>query len=128
LSWVYSQTTGELRRSGAAGILDGPEEFGYSGNGVGKNNPERQDQRGVGPIPRGLWRILEPRDTDTHGPYVLPLTPDPTTATFGRSGFLIHGDSAAHLGEASEGCIILPRKMRRVIWESDDHELTVIAR
>ena len=39
----------------------------------------------------------------------MPLIPSPTNEMFGRSEFLIHGDSLEHPGAASEGCIILPR-------------------
>lgn len=43
----------------------------------------------------------------------------------GRSGFLIHGDSIAHTGQASHGCIILPRSVREQIAASGDDELEV---
>jgi hypothetical protein len=32
-----------------------------------------------------------------------------------RSGFLIHGDSFSHPGDASDGCIILSRPEREAI-------------
>ena len=44
----------------------------------------------------------------------------------GRSGFLIHGDSTRHPGEASNGCIIVGPKHRKAIWESNDKEVVVI--
>jgi len=64
-------------------------------------------------------------DTVTHGPYVLPLTPSLNNQMFGRSGFLIHGDSVVNPGTASEGCIILPRAVRQQIWGAGDHVLQV---
>ena len=109
---------------GTGGLL----AIGYSGApGIGKNNPVQQDVEDVGPIPQGLYRIQAPVDTVTHGPYVLPLTPDPANEMFGRAGFLIHGDSVVDPGTASKGCIILPRFARQRIWESPDHVLTVVA-
>lgn len=122
--WV--QLRGEMYRDG---------QFigsGYSGHGLGINNPNLQHERSVGPIPCGKWRIAELLEhTDSHGPYVLRLEPEPGTETFGRAGFLVHGDllnAAAHPNEASLGCIILGPGIRKAIWESGDRELTVVAK
>ena len=98
----------------------------YSGKGAGKNNPELQDRHNVGPIPRGLYTIDDPCDTENHGPYVLGLTPDAENEMCGRSAFLIHGDSVSRPGTASKGCIILPRKVRETIWQSCDRQLEVV--
>lgn len=100
--------------------------IGYSGRYPdGKNKPEMMKVKDVGPIPTGIYKIGEPVDTVTHGPYVLPLTPDPGNEMFGRSGFLIHGDSVLHPGTASEGCIVLPRNIREMMWNSPDHVVKV---
>jgi Protein of unknown function (DUF2778) len=118
--WFYSQKTGCLSR-------DGLEiAHGYSGHGDGKNSPDAQSIANYGPIPRGEWSIGEPFDTSTHGPYVMRLTPQGGTNTYGRSGFLIHGDAKHDPGNASQGCIILNRATRENIWKSDDHEITVV--
>lgn len=100
---------------------------GYSGGGRGKNRPDYQSVADVGPIPQGNWTItaLTVEETD-HGPYVLHLAPCENTNTFGREGFLIHGDSLEHPGEASKGCIILPRSIRERIWQSNDRSVQVI--
>ena len=105
---------------------------GYSGaDGITKNNPEYQDIHDEGPIPQGYWDITGPPiDTSTHGPFVLHLFPEVNTSVFGRSGFLIHGDSVLHPGKASEGCIIMPLATRQAIWAAcqatGDHRLRVI--
>jgi hypothetical protein len=99
---------------------------GYSGAGDGKNNPAKQEVQCVGPIPVGTYTIEAPIDTKTHGPYAMHLTPDPKNEMFGRSAFMIHGDSVVHPGTASEGCIILPRAVREQIWASGDRTLEVI--
>jgi hypothetical protein len=44
---------------------------------------------------------------------------------FGRCGFFCHGDSIAHPGHASDGCIIQDLTTRHRMWSSGDHELDV---
>ena len=63
------------------------------------------------------------------GLYVIRLEPKPATVTFGRNGFLIHGDLIENPGAqmASEGCIILARMVRIEMWNEPDHDLTVVA-
>lgn len=119
--WTYSQTDGRVTKEGV-GIL----ATGYSGRDDGKNNAAMEDVKNKGPIPRGRYTIGAPRDTKTHGPYVLPLTPDLGNELHGREGFLIHGDNLEFPGTASEGCIVLPRFARERLWESLDHELQVV--
>ncbi len=121
-AWTYSQKSGDLDQDG------NKIATGYSGAGTGKNNPKMQEVHNVGPIPQGDWTISGPPvDTKTHGPFVLKLTPTPETETFGRSGFLMHGDSKEHPGTASQGCIIVPRTVREQVWKSGDHDLKVVA-
>lgn len=121
-AWTYAQKSGELQQDGK------PVATGYSGSGAGKNNPAHQNVPNVGPIPQGDWTIAgPPADTADHGPYVLKLHPAAATETFGRSGFLVHGDSKEHPGCASHGCVILPRAVREQVWNSGDRELEVLA-
>jgi len=102
VQWTYHQNTGELTLAGEV------VAHGYSGRGEGRNNSEFQFVRNVGPIPAGLWML---GDVGTSkGPLTIRLHPCAGTETKGRSGFLIHGDNAA--GDASHGCIILPRYAR----------------
>jgi Protein of unknown function (DUF2778) len=122
LAWTYVQKTGELQQDGKH-VADG-----YSGAGAGKNNPALENVRDVGPIPQGEWTIAGPPvDTQQHGPYVLTLKPAADTQTFGRSGFLLHGDSKESPGCASHGCVIMPRPVREQVWKSGDVELEVVA-
>jgi len=121
-AWTYSQETGELQHDGQH------VSNGYSGAGVGKNNPEMQNVVNIGPIPRGEWTISgPPANTNDHGPYVLRLEPAANTQTFGRSGFLMHGDSKESPGCASHGCVILPRAVREEVWNSGDRKLEVLS-
>lgn len=119
---TYVQRTGNLYRDGS--LLG----TGYSGHGPGRNVPEQQNVHSVGPIPAGLWTVFgPPYDTETHGPYVMRLLPDPATDTFGRSGFLMHGDAIAAPGTASLGCIVMERPIRQAVWESGVRQLRVVA-
>ena len=121
-TWTYAQKTGELQQDGHH------VSTGYSGAKEGKNNPAMENVPNVGPIPRGDWTISGPPvDSKDHGPYVLKLNPAPSTETHGRSGFLMHGDSKAHPGSASHGCVILPRAVREEVWQSGDRDLEVVA-
>jgi hypothetical protein len=121
--WDYEQISGKLLADNGDIVA-----IGYSGHGDGKNNPDMEHVADVGPIPVGIYTIETPRDTDSHGPYVLPLTPSPANTMFGRSGFLIHGDAVHAPGTASEGCVILAHTVREQIWESGDHRLNVVSR
>lgn len=119
--WRFSQRRGDfIRPDGSTAAV------GYAGNGLGKNNPEMQHVQGVGPLPRGRYRMRPPINTPTHGPYVIWLDPAPTNEMFGRSAFGIHGDSVKHPGTASLGCVCVARAARVEAWESGDHELEVV--
>ena len=119
--WIYEQLTGRLI-SPAGGLM----ATGYSGAGSGKNNPTEENVQNVGPIPEGWYDIEQPEDSPTHGPFALRLLPDVGNNMFGRSEFLIHGDSIERPGQASEGCIIMPRFAREAIWNGGDHRLQVV--
>src|SRR5947207_3074305 len=111
--WTYSQSTGELVHNGELVAK------GYSGHGDKKNQPEEQVHL-HGPLPRGGYHINPAYDDPHKGPIVMHLLPRHDNQMFGRAGFLIHGDSMLHPGEASEGCIVLPRDVRRRISECPD--------
>src|SRR6266545_322111 len=109
--FVYVQKTGKL-------LLNGKEiGCGYSGHGDGVNNPAKEKEKDVGPIPAGLWTIGPAFKHDTKGPLVMRLTPDGHKA-HGRDGFMIHGDNKKMDNSASEGCIILGPEVRKKIAES----------
>lgn len=124
--WTWDQSSGRLFRDGKL------VSSGYAGKGRGKNNPTLQGVVGVGPIPRGKWRIGAPYNSKSVGPYALPLEAidskigDDKHDETGRGAFRIHGDSIRAPGTASRGCIVLPRAVREAIWRSGDRELTVV--
>lgn len=120
--WKYEQTTGRLTNS--AGKL---VATGYAGKGVHKNKHESQHIVGEGPLPVGRYRINAPRTSKKTGPYAMDLTPAAENVMFGRSAFQMHGDSIKAPGTASSGCIIMPRNIRELVWNSGDHEIEVVA-
>jgi hypothetical protein len=123
MGWKYSQTTGQLVNPAGSGV-----GLGYSGCGEGLNSPAQQAVACVGPIPQGDWEIgAFFDDLGGKGPIVAHLTPAAGTETFGRSGFMVHGDNAAGDHTASEGCVILPRVLREQLMASSDRTLTVTA-
>lgn len=90
MPWTYSQSTGELRRSG---ILVGT---GYSGAGAnaasGRNNPSMENIPNHGPIPTGQYQISAAYNHPQKGPMSMTITPVGHNA-LGRSGFMIHGNT-----------------------------------
>jgi RHS repeat-associated protein len=117
-SCAYSQSSGVMVCSFAQNeytVLPG-----YSGTGAGRNNPDMQQVRNVGPIPRGTYHTATYTGThlkSTPNSPVLALVPDPgndMSATDGgdRAGFLIHMDNP-RTHDASKGCIVLPRDSDR---------------
>ncbi len=110
---TYSQSTGKfaLKSSVRGDLLF--EASGYAGKGVGKNNPDLEHVKSVGPLPRGAYSVNVPRPHPRLGPVAMRLVAHQTK--YGRGGFYIHGDSREHPGEASTGCIILPRHVREAV-------------
>lgn len=97
---IYHQQSGKLYDEGTlVGI-------GWAGHLDGKNNPDMQDIKGIGPLPQGLYTVNDPVDNTHLGPLAFPLTPHPENFMFGRNSFFIHGASSSHPALSSDGCII----------------------
>lgn len=95
----------------------------YSGHGEGRNNPDMEGHKGVGPIPRGMYRIGKPRNSERTGRYIMDLFAVGHDC-HGRDAFQLHGNNKTN--DASNGCIILsPRQSREEIWNTGDTELEV---
>jgi Protein of unknown function (DUF2778) len=120
--WNFKQSTGQMRDAGGKEIA-----VGWAGQREGKNNPTMQGVAGVGPLPQGQYTIGEPHESPHTGPYTMDLTPDPSNNMLGRSVFRIHGAAFEHPELSSEGCIIMPRYVREMIWNSGDHTIEVVA-
>ncbi|MCG7365869.1 DUF2778 domain-containing protein [Pantoea sp. ACRSH] len=118
--WTYKQSTGELFKDGKL------IEKGYSGVLTNKNNPDREQVRGMGPIPRGKWRIG--RHTSSKGPLTITLVHVSGNAyrrdmnTFRMHGERVHGVP----GFASEGCIIMSHVTRLLVSKDIGATLEVV--
>lgn len=111
------------QQSGETYIDDEFEGIGYSGTGVGRNNPDEEGTENVGPIPRGRYIVGPAHDHPKLGPIVFNLDPFEHDA-LGRSAFRIHGDNISH--DASHGCIILGRSLREKIRDTNQQKLMVL--
>jgi hypothetical protein len=121
MPWYYEQNTGRLLTPTGHLLA-----IGYSGFGIGKNNPDLESVHDIGPIPIGNWQTNPPKDHPTLGPCAIPLQPAPGNKAFGRSNFYIHGNLPDRHQDASHGCIIMSRYARDRIAESLDKILTVL--
>ena len=80
--WKYEQESGAIIRPDGSLLA-----VGYSGRVPGgRNNPDKQCEKNVGPIPRGYYTI-DPPASKPKKPYYMPLTPNPGTDTCGRDAF-----------------------------------------
>ena len=122
MTWEYHQSSGFIYHDGVL-----VSDKGYSGKKPEQNQHDKQDVKGRGPIPVGKYTLQGgPFKHHKTGAYTIRLHPVPSNEMFGRDNFMIHGDSEKHPGEASEGCIILPKSIRQQIWQSGDHEIEVV--
>ncbi len=119
-SWTYKQSTGELFKDGKL------IETGYSGSLTNKNNPDREHVRGMGPIPRGTWKIG--RTGTSKGPLTITLLHVSGNA-YNRDmrTFRIHGDKRVGIaGFACEGCIIMSNSTRLLVSKDTGSVLEVV--
>jgi len=121
VSFTYEITTGRLYDP--QGVLLG---VGYSGASQYRNDATAQSLKALGPIPAGSYIVCQPVDSPVHGPFAMPLNPDPGNLMWNRDGFMLHGDSVRAPGTASEGCVIMSRDVREAVWASLDHVLEVV--
>ena len=124
--WKFEIKTGRLFDPYTGKVL----WQGYAGGNcgkdpIGKNNPDYIKVKSVGPLCPGVYTFGTPVAQSHLGPFAIPLTPDPSNEMYGRSDFYCHGDTTPS-GNASEGCIILPRWVRDQMWASKIHTLEVV--
>lgn len=108
------------QNSGILTLGDKRVTVGYSGAPGHLNRTESESLSNRGPIPRGWYTIslVYPRHPKI-GSNCAVLTPDKANNMFGRSAFMIHGDSIATPGRASEGCIVVDSKTRSMLRLND---------
>ena len=118
--YQYNQQTGQFFDDGGVILWNG-----YSGHGIGRNNPAQERTPNIGPIPKGIYYIDKAFDQiPGKGPCIMHLWPIRNTNVFNRSGFMIHGNNANN--DASEGCIILGPDTRYQIDAGKDKLLEVV--
>lgn len=123
--WIYHIKTGI--------ISDGVRFIPcYSGApGMTFNNPDMIMVHLAGAIPIGKYVIEKAFHDPIKGRMAMHLTPDPANQMFGRSAFMIHADSIAKPGHASEGCIVScgPEALRdrEYIDAQENRNLEVVA-
>lgn len=99
----YSQSTGFFD------ILRGEQSLRFGQFPSGSNDPADNCVRGIGPVPRGRYRLaVEDEHARFAGP-VIRFYPEDKEGQCGRSAFLIHG------GTRSEGCILIQAAERRAV-------------
>ena len=125
MTWTFEQSTGTLTAPDGNLAATGYAGGNCGKNPDGKNNPAMQDVQCVGPLPQGVYTVGAPVEGTHLGPFALPLTPDPSNQMFGRGRFYMHGDTTP-AGNASEGCIIMPRAIREAVSASGD-TITVVS-
>lgn len=96
---------------------------GYAGRGAGLNNPDKEKEKNVGPIPAGLHKYRRAARVQGDEGLLRPAARRHTA--HGRTGFLIHGDYKMD-HSASEGCVILSAGIRKKVSESGVTKLRVV--
>jgi RHS repeat-associated protein len=98
---TYSQSSGSLICIDATTGIPYLNTTGFSGNGLGTNQPAFQNVPNIGPIPSGTYTVGPPNGA--LGPNTRPLVPD-TLANFPSlrdpNSFFLHGGTESH------GCVI----------------------
>jgi non-ribosomal peptide synthetase component E (peptide arylation enzyme) len=126
--WTFEIVTGKMYAPDGNYVGSG-----YAGGNLGRNpeainNPFKQDQHNIGPLPAGMYTFGEWLDKHPKlGKDVFSLAPDKDNVMYGRSGFYCHGDTVKPRC-ASEGCIVMPNAVRKAMYNSDCHRLKVMAR
>ncbi|TKV22786.1 tlde1 domain-containing protein [Citrobacter sp. TBCS-14] len=120
MTWVYKVSAHNF-------YLNGTYQFDakYSGRPGYKNDSANECVKDNGPLPRGTYTIGPAFYHRRTRAWTMRLTPYIENQMCGRDGFMIHGDSAANPGEASDGCIILNLPYRKIIDASSDKVLVV---
>ncbi len=134
LTWVYSQSTGQLSHftestNGMGDVNIAVVGHGYAGKGDGLNNPNMQDKGFKGPLPQGVYRIERQQDNKVGRGIVLKgsmrLTQDAQNNMFKRDGFLMHRGNML-TRNSSEGCIVQAPATLDTVGASGDNVLVVV--
>ena len=123
LTLTYSQSDGTLTNYEVNVIANG-----WAGHGQAKNNPFMENERSLGPLPKGLYRVGEWQTHPRLGPLAAPLE-QIEGETFGRSDFWVHGPSRNpdKYGQESNGCIVISKPQREIVHNMNPDFIQVVA-
>lgn len=124
--WIFESSTGKWYDPSGKFLVKGYAGGNCGKNPEGVNNPEMQGKKHIGPLPEGLYELGKLVLESHLGKYAISLVPDESNDMLGRSDFYVHGDTTPS-GNASEGCIIIPRSYREALWASKDRQVKVVA-
>ena len=114
-NYTYYQNTGRFVGGSEEWAID---THGYSGSTEGKNKPESQCIKNVGPAPAGQYNLSGCKDT-MHQTLIKPcsfyMTPLDESKMCGRNEIMLHGCGCCGQGDTteppsdgcSEGCVII---------------------
>ena len=117
LNYTFYQNTGHFLGGKGEFFID---TYGYSGNATGRNNPEMQCVRMIGPAPATEYVIEYCKNwmhnTSFNRPCSFSLKPLEEEEMCGRNAFFIHGCQCCTEGDltappidgCSAGCIVVP--------------------
>lgn len=120
MPWVYKISAHKFYLNGTY-MFDAD----YSGRPGFSNDSANECVSGKGPLPRGTYTIGTAFYHRRTKAMTMRLSPFIENEMCGRDGFMIHGNSAAHPRNASDGCIILNLSGRKEINDSNDRILVV---
>ena len=130
ITLTYYQDSGRLTGEGV-------NVYGYSGNTAARNNPDRQCERNVGPVPATTYTLHTCQDSMHSGSKVRPCSfwmypkygNDGFDEVCGRSQIMIHGcrccesndydHSEPPLAGCSAGCVIINEENRKKLRVGD---------
>lgn len=115
------------RKAGTLTFSDGHVEHGiWSGHGDAANDPSREREKMIGPLPAGDYKIGPPRQDGHLGPFVMNLD-QISGESYGRGDFRNHGDVANDTTHsASDGCVISGYSVRVRVNQDADRLLRVV--
>lgn len=120
---VFDRKKGTLSTTAGAVI----SRTTWAGFGAAANDPARERDQMVGPLPAGIYKMGKPYQHPKLGRFVMNLDPLPGTNTFGRSLFRFHGDNTTPAPrDASHGCVIDSYAVRERADREADRLLKVI--
>lgn len=125
MNWKFVIKTGTLFDPSGKKVWSGYAGGNCGKNPEGKNNPDMCNVKNVGPLPPGWYTFGTPVLQSHLGPFAIPLIPDASNDMMGRGDFYCHGDTTPS-GNASEGCIIMPRFVRNAMHESPFNRIQVV--